>query len=370
MIDLIVAGGGPGGLATALYAERAGLEVAVLEPRAGLVDKACGEGLMPAAVRVLAELGVDPPGRPLRGIRYLDGIHSVQALFPGAAGRGVRRIALQSCLREAVAARGIAVHQASVTELSQDQHGVRAGGLAARYLVGADGLHSTVRRLAGLNLPGRPPNRWGLRRHYRIEPDSDLVEVHWCPSSEAYLTPVAPNQIGLVILSGDRIPFEAQLARFPALVQRLSAAAGSKVLGAGPLRQRSRARVAGRVLLVGDAAGYIDALTGEGITVGLTAARSLVGCLAADRPQDYERLWSRRTRRYRTLTEGLLWTAGRPSLRRGIVRAAAAAPKVFELAVGELARGPAGIGTVSGPDRVIASKQLNAQPGTVAIEFR
>jgi len=338
VIDLIVAGGGPVGLATALYAERAGLAVAVLEPRAAPVDKACGEGLMPAAVRALAELGVHPPGLPVRGIRYLDGTRSAQALFPGAAGRGVRRTTLQACLREAVAARGIAVHQASVTELSQDEHGVRAGGLTARYLVGADGLHSTVRRLAGLELPGRPPARWGLRRHYSIEPGTDLVEVHWSASAEAYLTPVAHDQIGVAILSGDRMPFEAQLARFPALAQRLSGASGSKVLGAGPLRQRTRGRVAGRVLLVGDAAGYVDALTGEGITVGLTAARSLVGCLVADRPQDYERLWTRGSRRYRTLTEGLLWAANRPVLRRGIVRGAAAVPKAFELVVGQLAR--------------------------------
>lgn len=338
MIDVLVAGGGPVGLATALYAHRAGLQVTVLEPRPAPIDKACGEGLMPAAVQALAELGLDPPGRALRGIRYVDGAHSAQALFAGPAGRGVRRTALQSCLREAVLARGIVVRQTSLTELSQDERGVRAAGLSARYLIGADGLHSTVRRLAGLNLPARSPARWGLRRHYRVEPWSELVEVHWCPSAEAYLTPVAHDQIGIAILSGTRASFDEQLARFPALARRLSALTGSKVLGAGPLRQRTRARVAGRVLLVGDAAGYVDALTGEGITVGLRAARLLVDCLALDRPGDYERLYSRSSRRYRTLTAGLLWAAGRPVLRRGIVRSAAAAPKVFELAVGQLAR--------------------------------
>lgn len=338
MIDVLVAGGGPVGLATALYAHRAGLEVSVLEPRSAPIDKACGEGLMPAALQALAELGLDPPGRPLRGVRYVDGSHSAQALFPGAAGRGVRRTVLQSCLREAVAARGITVREVSLTELRQDQGCVRAAGLTARYLVGADGLHSTVRRLAGLQLPSRSVSRWGLRRHYRLEPWSDLVEVHWSPSAEAYLTPVAHDQIGVAILSGDRAPFDDQLARFPELAKRLSVATGSRVLGAGPLRQRTRSRVAGRVLLVGDAAGYVDALTGEGITVGLTAARLLVDCLTAGRPADYERLWVRSSRRYRALTTGLLWTAGRPVLRRGIVRSAAAAPKAFELVVSQLAR--------------------------------
>ena len=109
------------------------------------------------------------------------------------------------------------------------------------------------------------------------------------------------------------------------------------MLGAGPLRQRVSARVAGRVLLVGDAAGYVDALTGEGLSIGLVTARRLAGCLAADRPGDYERAWRQQTRRYRTLTEALMLAAGNRASRPLIVPAATRLPRVFDSIVHRLA---------------------------------
>ena len=84
MIDVLVVGGGPVGLAAAIYCTLAGLSVTVAEPRAAPVDKACGEGVMPAAVRRLAALGVTPDGHPLRGIRYVDAAHQADAPFPAA----------------------------------------------------------------------------------------------------------------------------------------------------------------------------------------------------------------------------------------------------------------------------------------------
>ncbi|MFD6891903.1 NAD(P)/FAD-dependent oxidoreductase, partial [Streptomyces sp. NPDC059957] len=74
MIDLLVVGGGPAGLATAIHGALAGFDVVVAEPRPAPIDKACGEGLMPGAVRALEALGVTVPGHPLRGIRYVDAV--------------------------------------------------------------------------------------------------------------------------------------------------------------------------------------------------------------------------------------------------------------------------------------------------------
>ncbi len=337
MIDLLVAGGGPAGLSTALFAARAGLDVAVVEPRNGTVDKACGEGLMPGALSALADLGVHPVGQPIRGIRYVDRMREVTAAFPAGPGRGVRRTVLHDALRQAVADAGIPVHQGRIATVTQDDTTVVAGGFTARYLAAADGLHSPVRAALGLDLAAVGPKRFGLRRHYPIAPWTDRVEVHWARDAEAYVTPVGPELVGVAVLGGPTSVFDERLRAFPALLDRLSAPPVTATRGAGPLRQRVRCRVAGRVLLVGDAAGYVDALTGEGIAVSLGCAAALVEAVAADRPADYERTWRQASRRYRWLTGALLWTRHRPLLGRGIVPAAAALPMAFRAAVGQLA---------------------------------
>ena len=132
MIDLIVAGGGPAGLATALYAHRAGLHAVVCEPRPAPIDKACGEGLMPGAVRALRELGVEPAGMPFLGIRYLNGSASAEAAFRGGPGLGVRRTALSAALRAAVEDAGIPVLDRAVETITQDRDSVTAARLTGR----------------------------------------------------------------------------------------------------------------------------------------------------------------------------------------------------------------------------------------------
>jgi flavin-dependent dehydrogenase len=337
--DVLVVGGGPVGLAAAVEARLAGFEVAVVEPRPSPIDKACGECLMPGAVAALARLGVGVAGRHLRGFAYDDGARRVVHRFAGPPGRGARRTALHAALAERVRELGVPTMPARVSAVAQDDDGVSAAGIRARWLFACDGLHSSVRRLAGLeDARRRGPRRYGLRRHFRLPPWDDVVEVHWSRDVEAYVTPVADDLVGVALLGPAGTGFDAALAGIPSLSARLSGApADGPVRGAGPLRQRTARRVAGRVLLVGDASGYVDALTGEGIRVGLAQARAAVACVAAGRAEDYERAWRQATRSVRLLTGGLVAAATSP-LRPAIVPAAATLPGVYGAIVERLAR--------------------------------
>ncbi|MFE2584216.1 NAD(P)/FAD-dependent oxidoreductase [Streptomyces sp. NPDC059378] len=333
MIDVLVAGGGPAGLAAAIHAALAGLEAVVVEPRTAPLDKACGEGVMPGGVAVLRALGVDVTGRELRGIRYVDGSARAEASFRGHSGMGIRRTVLHAALHERALGLGVRMLPGKVGEVHQNADTVTAAGTTARWLIAADGLHSTVRRSLGLETPGRRHRRYGLRRHFHLEPWTDFVEVHWSANGEAYVTPVGDDLVGVAVLSHNRRGYDEHLAGYPALTALLRGPAATEVRGAGPLRQRVRRRVAGRVLLVGDAAGYLDPLTGEGISLALATAGAAVRCLAAERPDDYERAWILLTRRHRLLTGALLAATRSPCTARLLVPAAARMPPVFSAAV-------------------------------------
>jgi flavin-dependent dehydrogenase len=336
--DLVVAGGGPVGLAAALHAARAGLDVSVREPRQGPVDKACGEGLMPGALAELEALSVDPTGHRLDGIRYLDGSGTqAEATFRFGPGRGVRRTTLHAALSEPLAVAGVDVDARPVRSVRDEGDHLLVDGEATRYLVAADGLHSPVRRLLGLEVAAGGRRRFGLRRHVEQAPWAPYVEVHWAAGAEAYVTPVAGDLIGVAVLTDAGTGFEEALEGFPVLRERLTGPR-SKVMGAGPLRQRARRRVAGRVLLVGDAAGYVDALTGEGIAIGLAQARAAVACVVADTPARYEEQARRIGRQHELMTHALLMATARPPVRRRLVATAARAPWLFSAAVNQLAR--------------------------------
>ena len=311
--------------------------------------------------RSLQRIGADPVGADMRGISYTDGNHYVSADFAEGPGRGVRRTELHRCLRTRAEALGVRFVEASMRGLTQDEHGVTVTlgssgpSLRSRYAVGADGLHSRTRRLLGLerkalsqhrsplSLSHRPrgserTRRFGYRQHFRRAPWTDRVEVHWGRNAEVYVTPVARDTIGVAVLTTASGSFADHLTAFPDLIDRLSGAAPvSDIRGSGPLRQQVTSRAQGRVLLVGDAGGYVDALTGEGLAVGLAQAKVAVEALLDEAPGRYPGLARRVSWRSTALTSTLLYATKSARLRAAVVPASARLPWAFQWAVGELA---------------------------------
>jgi menaquinone-9 beta-reductase len=338
-VDVLVVGGGPVGLAAAIEARLAGLTVEVVERRAGTVDKACGEGLMPGALPLLRRLGVDPVGVDLGGVRYHGSGAVVDHAFRSGHGRGVRRTTLHSALRARAEDLGAVVTTGRADGVEQTADSVVAAGRRARYLLACDGLHSGVARAVGLARPEPVRRRrYGIREHHEIAPWSDRIEVHVGESAEFYVTPVSDGTVGVSMLGRQGTDYDAALAGAPELADRL---AGTAVVstrrGAGPFRQRTSARVAGRVLLVGDASGYVDAITGEGLRLGFAQAHEAVAALAAGRPDAYEARWREVTRDFRVLTTALVAVANSP-LRPRFVPLSSRTPAVFGAIVERLAR--------------------------------
>jgi flavin-dependent dehydrogenase len=349
--DVVIAGAGPAGAALAIDGSGRGLRVLLLDRRTAPPDKACGEGILPAGVRRLAALGVHlgpEHASPLAGIRYVqeDG-SSVEGRFADGTGLGVRRTALSAALWERAAAAGAELRPGvEVQNVTREAGAIvahtSAGPLRAHLVVAADGLHSRLRRAEGLELaPMRAAqHRFGVRRHLALAPWTDHVEVHWARGVEAYVTPAGSRRVGVAFLvHGAAARFDDLLQRFPALRDRLAGApVDSEDRGAGPLLQNVQRRTAERLVLLGDAAGYVDAITGEGISLALACAADLAELLpdvlaAGAGPKSlaaYERRAAAHFAAYERVTRAVLLLSRFPALRRSLLGAGARLPAVFE----------------------------------------
>lgn len=311
---ITIVGAGPVGLAAAIVARERGVPVQVLEKQRGPnLDKGCGEGLMPLAVAWLQrhDVEVEAEGRhDFTGVRWLDGERELEADFPHGVGWGVRRTFLHRALLARAEQLGVEVSWGhEVTELPSG------------WVLAADGLHSTVRRLAGLAAGAGPHKRFGVRRHYTLTPWTDRVEVYWADGCEAYVTPVGPKRVGVAFLVNGKGRFDALLERLPRLATRLEGAPiESKDRGAGPLHQRVRAVHTGRVALLGDAGGYLDAITGEGMSLGFRQAEAAVDAVLKEDLALYGRAHARLVRVPLALMGALLFAERHPGLRSALVR--------------------------------------------------
>jgi flavin-dependent dehydrogenase len=333
--DVFVIGGGPAGLAAAIAARLKGFEAAVADPAQPCIDKACGEGLMPESFSALEQLGIAHKADQsvaLRGVRFLAAGVSVEANFPGRFGAGMRRLQLHQLLVDRATELGVRllwgarVNAVAGESVAMDGHTVRC-----RWVIGADGQNSRVRCWAGLQAAQHESLRYGFRRHYRIAPWSDCIDIHWGDDCQVYVTPVNADEVCIAVLSANaQRRLDSALAQFPELERRLERAeATTAERGAVTASRRLREVYRGNTVLIGDASGSVDAVTAEGLSLSFHQAIALADALASGDLAFYQ-AEHRRLARRPVFMAGLMLSLDRsPWLRRRVLRAMAAKPEIF-----------------------------------------
>jgi flavin-dependent dehydrogenase len=363
--DVLIAGGGIAGSSLAIMLGRAGIEVELFERGDFPREKACGEGLMPAGVAVLERLGLAQAtgGSPFYGVRYYTETHMAEGRFPRAkglptTGRGQRRRHLDQALFTAAASTPGVMAAAGMRVERPIVEGGRVVGVVvegeprrAPLVVAADGLHSRLRRLLGLDGPPPSAPRVGLRAHFRLAPGKaqpPWVEVFLGDGYELYVTPLPADEVlvaGLAareaIVGGAKGAFRRWIAAQPVLRARLDAAAQvTDLIGMFPLAGSAKRAVAPGAVLLGDAAGFLDPITGGGMAQALLSAellaRHVIQGLGTEDVwlASYERERRALLRDYRLLTRMVLGLAAHPSLARQVLRRLPQTPWLFSHLIG------------------------------------
>jgi len=334
--DLFVIGGGPAGLAAAIAARRKGLNVTLADGARPPIDKVCGEGLMPDGLAALRSLGVTlgaADAQRFNGIRFIDRGVSIESPFPDGFALGMRRTMLHSKMVEAAAAAGVRMLWGTpVAGICGDGVSVAGGTVPARWIAGADGFHSRVRRWAGF--AAKPPagRRFGFSIHYRVAPWSDYMELHWGAGCQIYLTPIGPREICAALISRNpRLRLDEALTQFPQLAARLANAPRATTERGAVTANRRLPRVyRGNVALIGDASGSVDAITGEGLCLSFHQAIALADSLASGDLARYQAAHRRLARRPTLMSKLMLTMDRRAWLRTPAFRVMAAEPRIFQ----------------------------------------
>ncbi|MBI2797035.1 MAG: NAD(P)/FAD-dependent oxidoreductase [Gemmatimonadetes bacterium] len=311
--QVIIVGGGPAGASTAVALARAGVDTCLLDRARFPRDKPCAEYLSPQASRVLEAMGTlasveAAGGARLAGMRVrapdgaeLHGEFAAQHGFPGFRDRGIalRRRVLDEILVRAAGASGARLREGvRVTGLARDSRGRvtgvvtldpdgRRGVRRAALVIGADGLRSIVARQLGVARRAWWPRRLALVTHFRgVHGMGNCGEMHVGHHGYCGLASVGGGETNVAVVvphavardaAGDAAGFlDRWIAGTPHLAARFAGAVRtSPVRATGPFASAVRRAWAPGAALVGDAAGFLDPFTGEGIHAALRGGELL-----------------------------------------------------------------------------------------------
>jgi len=328
MYDVVVAGAGPAGCIAAIVLARGGARVLLLDRARFPRDKLCGDTLNPGALAVLRRLAVPAAeaGLPITGMLVSGpGGVRVNALYPaGVTGRALLRRTLDQALLCSAADAGAAIEEEVLVQGPlHDDVRQRVGGVAvrtksgkcsevaARIVIAADGRESRVARSVSLVRHPERPRRWAVGAYFtNVSGMTDRGEMH---VRAGYYIGVAPLSGGLTnacVVTADRqrLRYPARLLadclrNEPDLADRFrSARMVSRQVVLGPLAVECTAPGTPGLLLAGDAAGFIDPMTGDGLRFALRgaelAAREALRALDTGASDAHVRLAAARRREF------------------------------------------------------------------------
>ena len=339
-MDVAVFGGGPAGLAAALALRQCGFRVALYDAQRPPIDKACGEGLMPEALRLLRGFGValdERDGAHFAGISFHDAHASASAAFGSRRGLGVRRSHLQEAMARRAAQMGVALHWGAVVKVLAGGGFASAGTrISAEFFVIADGMCSTLAAASGFRERNCHSRRYASRQHFECAPWSDSVEVHWRDGEQLYITPVGDHEVGAALLTSRRGRRLCDaFPDFPEVAKRLASVPRTSNMRGAVTRIRTlREVIRGNVAVLGDASGSVDAITGDGLLSAFRQANALADAIAAGEPKRYAAEHAHIAKAPQRMARMLLLLDRYPGLERRFVATMATRPESFAALLG------------------------------------
>jgi flavin-dependent dehydrogenase len=291
---------------------------------------------MPDSLPALERLGISFRSQechPFLGVRFLAADLTADARFPSRCGLGVRRTTLHRLLSERAATLGVELLWGTpVTDIASSRVYVGNRSVGAKWIIGADGAHSRVRRWANLDACTQRNGRYAFRRHYRIAPWTDHMELYWNPHDQAYVAHVTEQEVIVGLMSRDpQFRADEALRGFPELEARLrSADIVSVERGALAVTRRLRRLYRDNIVLVGDASGTVDPITGEGLGLSFHQALVLAECLKSGNLAWYQARHRRLSLRPLLMAGLMLTLDGRARLQRRTLQVFRKRPEVFQ----------------------------------------